>query len=77
MTTLNKQKLDESPAYGENQRQEKVTYTYTPDMTRPQCVACGRPVEQADNPEVPWIGTCSQGHEHEYQLDLEEEELKD
>lgn len=52
-------------------------YTYTPDMTRPNCPSCGRPVNQfdfTDEPEQPWQGTCEGGHTHWYQLEDDEEE---
>lgn len=52
-------------------------YTYTPDLMRPFCPTCQRPVGQGDvNPEEVWIGTCPNGHTHRFQLedDYDEEE---
>lgn len=55
------------------QKKVQTVHTYTVDMPRPNCPECGRPVEQPDNPEKPWKGVCSAGHEYKYQLDLEDE----
>ncbi|RZT91023.1 hypothetical protein EV681_4611 [Advenella incenata] len=53
-------------------------YTYTSDMTRPNCPTCGVPVEQYTmTPEEPWKGTCSRGHSAIFQLDIEGEWLED
>lgn len=49
-------------------------YTYTSDMTRPNCPTCGVPVEQyTQTPEEPWKGTCCRGHSAIFQLDIESE----
>lgn len=49
-------------------------YTYTPDMTRPFCPDCGGFVEQETNtPDIPWKGTCSNGHTFIFQLEEESE----
>ena len=54
---------------------ELITYSYTPDMTRPMCPECGRqvemPVDVAD-PETAWQGTCGGGHTALYELDCED-----
>lgn len=50
-------------------------FIYTADMARPNCPECGRPIiDQPDNPEVPWVARCSQGHKNTYQLETEEEQ---
>ena len=50
-------------------------YTYTPDMMRPECPVCGRYVQQTtDTPEIEWLGTCPNGHQHTFQLEEYEEE---
>jgi hypothetical protein len=53
----------------------EVIYTYTPDMTRPECPNCGRQVTQDTHcPEEPWEGICHKGHKHTFQLEEHEED---
>ncbi len=48
-------------------------YTYTPDMTRPNCPDCGSPVEATNTPETAFEATCSSGHTRTYQLEDEDD----
>ncbi|MBL4761486.1 MAG: hypothetical protein JKY93_02160 [Gammaproteobacteria bacterium] len=50
---------------------DRATFTYTEDMPRPSCPECGLPVEPPDgDPQLEWAGTCLNGHENTYQLDV-------
>jgi hypothetical protein len=60
---------------GQDGENPMTIYTYTPDMTRPDCPVCGSPVPQETNePEIPWQGTCRAGHAFIFQLEDEDED---
>jgi|TARA_Y100000589_G_scaffold332061_1_gene388941 hypothetical protein len=57
----------------EIQKMANTVYTFTPDMTRPNCPECGAPVETTNTPDIPFKATCNAGHAHTYQMEHDEE----
>lgn len=49
-------------------------FTYTAEFTHPFCPFCGSKVPcDTNEPTMPWIGTCLDGHTALYELDVEDD----